>query len=166
MGDPSAGAPPAAPEGGAPGPDMLDAIGGGSPEGALPEGMPPEGAEPAPEDPMAPTPEGAKDTANPSDSVTRGQADVTMDIVERTLSAVGEGRTKEQAKAEFDLEQQGKTKEQERKDSEASAKAAAGPITGQPSTPGGPLGALGGQIDPNSIGGVPKLAREGLFKKG
>jgi hypothetical protein len=87
-----------------------------------------------------------------------------MDIVERAMASIGEGRTKEQAQAEFELEQEGKKKEQENKGKKSDADAAAtanGAITGQPQGGGGPMGSLGGQLDPNAIGGnTVKMAKE------
>ncbi len=144
-----------------PGGDMLSAIGGGDPAAG---GDPSAGAP----DPTAPGTPDVKGT--PDDSVTRGQADVVMDIVERAMASIGEGRTKEQAQAEFDLEQEGKKKEQENKAKKSDADASAtanGAITGQPQGGGGPMGSLGGQLDPSAIGGnTVKMAKEILSRLG
>jgi hypothetical protein len=86
-----------------------------------------------------------------------------MDIVERAMASIGDGRTKEQAQAEFDLEQEGKKKEQENKGKKSDADAAAtvGAVSGQPQGGGGPMGSLGGQLDPSAIGGnTVKMAKE------
>ena len=141
--------------------DMLSAIGGGDPAAG---GDPSAGAP----DPTAPGTPDVK--GSPEDTVTRGQADVVMDIVERSMASIGEGRTKEQAQAEFDLEQEGKKKEQENKGKKSDADAAAtanGAITGQPQGGGGPMGSLGGQLDPSTIGGnTVKMAKEILASLG
>jgi hypothetical protein len=138
---------------------MLSAIGGEDPSAG---GDPSAGA-----DPTAPGTPDVK--GNPDDTVTRGQADVVMDIAERALSSVGEGRTKEQAQAEFDLEQEGKKKEHENtgKKSDADAAATVGAVSGQPQGGGGPMGSLGGQLDPSAIGGnTVKMAKELLTRLG
>ena len=112
-------------------PDLLSAIGGG---------MPPEGGE----DPMAAAPGSEDVQGSPEDMVTRGQADVVMDIVERTLASTGKGKTKTQQEAEFDLEQQKSTQEMEQE-------AAMGPdaLPGG----GGPMGGMGGEMDPGMFAG-------------
>jgi len=131
--DPTGGAG-AAPPGEAPPGDLLDAMGQGSPE----------------------------PTGNPDDSVTRGQSDVVMDIVERTLASTGKGKTKSQQAEQFKLDQE------EQKQEMGQAAAMGGPMGpgGAPAGPdgapagGGPMGALGGAMDPAAFGGGAKTAAE------
>ena len=113
--------------------DLLSAI-GGDPMGGGPEA--------GGEDPAAPG--GNNVAGSPDDMVTRGQADVVMDIVERTLASTGKGKTKNQQEAEFDLEQQ---KSEQEMQQEA---AMGGPgLDGS----GGPMGAAGGELDPSMFAG-------------
>jgi hypothetical protein len=147
--DPAAGPPidPTGGQGGAPSPD------GQAPPGDLLDAMDPSGT---------PTP-----TGNPEDTVSRGQSDVVMDIVERTLAATGKGKTKDQQAQKFELEQQGAKQKMEQQAAGGGADPSAPPtdpgaggaVTGQGGQ-GGPMGALGGALDPSAFGGAAKTAAE------
>lgn len=105
-------------------------------------GMPPEegGGEPDPEA----TPGSSNVVGSPDDTVTRGEADVVMDIAERAIAAVGKGKTKDQQQAASEVEL-------EKKRNEADA-AGMPDITGAAGQ-GGPMGDLGGSMDPGAFSG-------------
>ena len=92
---------------------------------------------------------------SPDDAVTRGEADVVMDIAERAIAAVGKGKTQQQQQELSEIEA-------DKKRNEASS-AGQPDITGAGGT-GGPLGELGGAIDPAEFGGplgdLGKVARD------
>jgi hypothetical protein len=89
---------------------------------------------------------------SPDDAVTRGQADVVMDIAERAIAAVGKGKTQKQQQQLSEIEADKKRNEAE----------AAGVNPG-----GGPMGELGGAMDPSMFNGpLGKAAREMFVELG